>query len=199
MDYILFQPLYQIVYARDKSLAQLQPSVGMWLTLFGQQGSETSYAVHRANYWIERDDDLRCFPLGEKWPFFLKQVQAIGEYGKYPGIYLFYKQEGQFAVGSNSFHPANFPAQAFVLGGELRNLPEWAFPTLKGKYRGRAWNSLVSSNPITKPLPKKPQDAKPSSAFMALSDKLYEQHYQWSPQLIPPLARGHQSLGRESG
>lgn len=187
LDYIIFQPLYQLVYGRDKSLGQLQPSVGLWLTMFGQQGSETSYQVHQAGEWVERAYNHRFYPLGKEWPFFLKHIQHVGEKGKYPGIYLFYEKEGEFPIGESSFLPANFQAQVFVLGQELYNLPAWTFPSLEKKWKGRAWNALVSPNPITKVNPKNPKVSKPNDSFLALLDALTERQFQWSPDITPLL------------
>lgn len=187
LDYIIFQPLYQLVYGRDKSLGQLQPSVGMWLNLFGQQGSETSYQVHRAGEWVERAYSHRFYPLGQQWPFFLKHIEHVGDRGKYPGIYLFYKDEGLLPIGESSFLPANFPGQAFVLGQELYNLPSWTFPTLEKKWKGRAWNALVCPNPITKVNPKNPKVSKPKESFLRLLDSLTKHHYRWSSDITPVL------------
>jgi len=181
LDYALFLPLYQIVYARDKSLPELQPSLGTWLSMFGAQGSETSYKPHVYSRHIEREGKDRFYPFGEEYPFFLTHLGV--DHKKYDGIYLCYRDPGNFVVGENSFIPGNFEARAFLLGEELRGIEKIFFPSLSPKFRGRAFNQLVCPNPITKTKLKTSHDAKLGNEFTALKRGLENCQGKWSETL----------------
>lgn len=181
LDYALFLPLYQIAYARDKSLPELQPSLGTWLSMFGAQGSETSYKSHAYSQHIEKEGEGRFYPFGEEYPFFLTHLGL--EHKKYDGIYLCYKNPGEFVIGENSFTPGNFEARAFLLGEELRGIEKVFYPSLSPKFRGRAFNQLVCPNPITKTKLKTPHNAKLADEFEALKHGIANCQGKWSETL----------------